>query len=47
MRNNMSFLTGVSLYPSLLDNDQVTFWGEGKQKVALEATFLSEVNPLT
>lgn len=39
------FLTGVSLYPSSLNNDQVAFWGEGKQKLALEATFLPEMTP--
>lgn len=27
----------MSLYPSLLNHDQVAFWDEGKQKVALEA----------
>lgn len=39
------FLTGVSLYPSSLNNDKVGFWGEGKQKLVLEATFPPEITP--
>lgn len=35
----------MSLYPSLLDTDQVAFWGEGTEKLALAATLLPEVTP--
>lgn len=35
----------MSLYPSLLNNDQVAFWSEGKQKLVLEATFIPEMTP--
>lgn len=45
MTNNIKVSNWRALYPSSLKNDQFTFCGAGKQVLALEATFLSEVTP--